>query len=771
MLKSNLPVILLKGLVLLPHEEVRIELNNDISKKVIDLSNLYHDDEVLIVCPVNSLEENPDTSDLPKIGVVGKVKNNITLSNGNARIVLEGLYRVKVFSYVNYSNEEDILESIIESLETTPSGEIEETALLRKLFLLIDEYINTNPNISNSIMSKIKGLTDLDKLTDIISSFMNFTFEKKFELMCNASYISRARFLIKELAIEKRILDLEKRIDESVESSMSKSQQDYMLREKIKLIKKELGETDSKEIDVNKFNDELNNGKYPEAIDERLKKEINRYSLMNEISPELSIQRNYIDTLLNIPFGDYSKDNKDLIKIKKLLDKTHYGLEEAKSRILEYIAVKNISDSSAPIICLIGPPGVGKTTFAYSVAESLNKKFAKISLGGMSDVSELIGHRKTYLGSAPGKIITSLIKTKTLNPVILLDEVDKISKDYKGDPASVLLDILDSSTNKYFVDNFIEEEVDLSKILFILTANDESLIPAPLLDRLEIIHISGYTSNEKVLIAKNYLIDKILENNGIKKQVNIKDEVISQIISNYTKENGVRELERLLNKIIRKIILENELNKSKDNKINITSTDLKKYLGLQKYNIYNENINPIPGFVRGLGYMSGGGIIIEVEATSFKGKGKFKYTGRLGKLTNESIEIVLSYIRSNHDKFNIKIEDLNKKDYHINFRNSKIIKEGTSAGTLIATSIISHLLGKTISSNISFTGEMNLNGDITAVGGLKEKIVAASLGGINKIYVPLENKSEIESYKNEIKEKIEFIFVSNYIEIYEDLFK
>lgn len=771
MIKSNLPVILLKGLVLLPYEEVRIELNNEISKKIIDLSNLYHDDEVLIVCPINSLEENPDTSDLPKIGVVGKIKNNILLPNGNNRIVIEGINRVRVYSYVNYSNEKDILESIVEPIETTNINETEETALLRKLFMLVDEYIMTNSNVSNSIMSKIKGLTELDKLTDIIASFMELSFEKKFNLMCNASYISRAKYLIKELVIEKKVLDLEKRIEESVENSLSQSQKEFVLREKIKLIKKELGETDSKELDVNKFHDILSSRSYPEVIKNKLKKEINRYSLMNETSPELSIVRNYIDTVLNIPFNIKSKDVKDISKVKSAIDKTHYGMDEAKARILEYIAVKNINNSVTPIICLIGPPGVGKTTFAYSVASALNKEFAKISLGGLNDVGELIGHRRTYLGSAPGKIITSLIKAGTENPVILLDEVDKISKDYKGDPANALLDILDTEINKSFIDNFIEEEVDLSNVLFILTANDETAIPNALLDRLETIYISGYTIKEKILIAKNYLLEKILINSGLKTDsINISDKDLHILINNYTKESGVRELERILNKIIRKIILEYASNKKDIKKINLKSSDIEKYIGLSKYNINKENLLFIPGFVRGLGVMPYGGVVIEVEVTSFKGTGRFKYTGRLGRLTNESIEIVLSYIKSNHLKFGIKLEDLNKKDYHINFRNSKIIKEGSSAGVVIATSLISYLINKKVPNNVSLTGEMNLNGDITGVGGLKEKIIAASLSGINKIYVPLENKIEVLNIKEDIKEKIEFIFVSNYLDIYKDLF-
>lgn len=770
MIKSNLPVILLKGLVLLPHAEVRIELNNDISKKVIELSNLYHDDEVLIVCPINNLEENPDTSDLPKIGVVGKVKNNITLPNGNERIVIEGLYRVKVFSYVNYSNETDILESIIEPIETKIVSEIEETALLRKLFHSLEEFISVNANISNSILSQITGLTDLDKLTDLISNFINLSFEKKFNLMCDASSTSRAKILIKELAIETSIINLEKKIDEEIDNSINKSQKDYVLKEKIKLMKEELGETSSKENDINKFKEILNNG-VPFNIKNKILKEINRYSMMSETSAELSIERNYIDTVLSIPFNKYNKNIKDIKKVKESLDKTHYGLIEAKTRIIEYIAIKSLSEgASLPIICLVGPPGTGKTTFAYSVSEALGKNFSKISLGGMNDVSELIGHRRTYVGAAPGKIITSLIKSNTMNPVILLDEVDKISKDYKGDPSSILLDILDPVTNKTFVDNFIEEEIDLSNVLFILTANDENFIPKALLDRLEVIHIDGYSATEKVIISQNYLINRILKRNDINKNlIKITDEALFYLITSYTKESGIRELERLLNKIIRKIITEYIINKKRLSKILIKEEIIYKYLGTPKYNI-KTNKDIIPGLVNGMAYSNNGGVVIEVETITYKGTGKIKCTGRIGKITNESIYIVLSYIRSNIEEFNLKIEDFKNEDFHINFRNSSIIKEGASAGVVVATSIISYLKNKKVPSNIALTGEISLNGDITGVSGLKEKILAASYNGINKIFVPFDNKHEIELLKKEFDKKINFIFVKNYKEIYNYLF-
>ena len=557
MLKSNLPVILLKNLVLLPHQEVRVEIKSSLSKKVTEISKEYHDSEVLVVCPLNSLEEKPDTSDLPKIGVVGKIKNIIELPNGNMRIIIEGLYRVKVISYVNYSNEDEILDSIITSIDNVDS-EIETTAYTRKLMGELESYVNKNPFISNSIMSQVKGEVDLDKLTDLVGNFLTLSFEKKLNLMLDGSPISRSKTLLKELAIESAVIDLESHIETQIKKELDESEKEYILKEKLKVIKDELGESLSKDEEVINLRDEVNNGDYPEHVKKKLLSEIDRYDAASEMSADAGIIRNYIKYLLQIPWNKETKDEKDLLKIEKKLNLSHYGLQEAKNRIIEYIAVKSVStDVNTPIICLVGPPGVGKTTFAESISNALNRSFVKISLGGMSDSAELVGHRRAYIGSNPGRIITSLIKCGSANPVFLLDEVDKLKKDYKGDPASTLLDILDVSQNKRFVDNYIDEEVDLSKVLFVLTANDIGSIPPALLDRLEIINLSGYSEHEKLYICENYIIPNMLKKHGLKNNViKFETEAIRSIINEYTNEAGVRDLERNLNKVIRKVITE-----------------------------------------------------------------------------------------------------------------------------------------------------------------------------------------------------------------------
>lgn len=773
MIRSNLPVILLKGLVLLPYEEVRIELNNDISKKVVEISKLYHDNEVLIVSPINELEESPDVSDLPKIGVVGIIKSAIELPNGITRVVIVGKSRVKVFSYVNYSNDKDVLESIIEGIDSKDESEVETTAIHRKLMKELNSYINKNPYISNSIISQAKGIEDLGKLTDVIANFIPLSFEKKVNLMLDSSPLSRGKFLIKELTIENAVVDLENKIETDLQTSLDTSQKEFILREKIKLMREELGEEDKKESDVDIFRDKLAASKMPIKIKKKIEKEIERYSLTPDVSPEISVIRNYIDCFLNFPWYIYTKDEKNLNKIESKLNENHYGLTEAKNRIIEYIAVKSRSENVVtPVICLVGPPGVGKTTFAESIATALNRNFVKISLGGMSDSAELVGHRRTYIGSNPGKIITSLIKSGSSNPIFLLDEIDKLSKDFKSDPASTLLDVLDQSQNSKFIDNYLDEEVDLSKVFFILTANDAENIPLALYDRLEFIYIAGYTDKEKLSIAKNYLIKKSLINNGIMNgEIQFDDEAIKVIIEEYTKENGVRELSRIIDKIIRKVITDYLKSKLELKDIIINKNDVYKYLKKPLYpKVKKSNVNS-KGRITGLAYMPNGGSTVDIEVISYRGSGKIKSTGRIGDMINESINISLSYIKSNSEIFNIDNRVFARNNFHINFREGAVSKDGPSAGITITTCFLSYLLNKKIPANISMTGEMTLNGDVLKIGGLKEKCLAAIRMGIDTIYLSKQNSSDVNELEEEIQKSIKFIFVDNYMEIYNDLFK
>ena len=772
MIKSNLPVILLKNLVLLPYEEVRVEIKSSISKKVTEISKLYHDGEVLIVCPLNPLEENPDASDLPKIGVVGKIKNVIELPNGNERIIISGLYRVKVISYVNYSNEEEVLDSIITKIDSEES-EIETTAYTRKLISELEEYVNKNPFVTNAIMSQIKPGISLDKLTDLIADFLSLNRDKKLSLMLDASPISRGKTLIRELAIESAVIDLEGHIESKIKKNLDDSEKEYILKEKLKVIKDELGESLSKAEEIINLRDQVHKGDYPENIKKKLLTEIDRYDACGELAPDAGIIRNYIGYLMEIPWNKQTRDEKDLLKIEKKLNTSHYGLEEAKNRIVEYIAVKSVSEEvNTPIICLVGPPGVGKTTFAESISRALNRNFVKISLGGMSDSAELVGHRRAYIGSNPGKIVTSLIKCGSNNPVFLLDEVDKLKKDYKGDPASTLLDILDVSQNKKFIDNYIDEEVDLSHILFVLTANDISSIPSALLDRLEIINISGYTENEKILICENYIIPNMLKKHGIRNNVfKIETPAIKKIINDYTNEAGVRDAERNLNKIVRKVITDHVKKSRKVVSIRIKEDDLKEYLDDEIYlNDVKKEIKHI-GVVHAVACNNQGGTILDIETSSFKGNGKYTFTGSLGNVVKESINVSISYIKSNCELFNINPTFFSTNDLHIHFTESGVSKDGPSAGCAIVSSILSLIKNVKLRDDITMSGELTLKGDILKIGGLKEKAISAKRNGIKKLFIPIDNLKEVEKFDKDLISSIEFIGVSNYEEIYKELFK
>lgn len=771
MIKSNLPVILLKNLVLLPYQEVRVEIKSEISKKVTDISKLYHDSEVLIVCPLNSLEENPDVSDLPKIGVVGKIRSVIDLPNGNKRVIINGIKRVRVISYVNYSNESEVLDSIITNIDNIDS-ELESTAYLRKLLDSLNVYVEKNPFMSNAVLSQIKDCNNLDKVSDIIGGFLPLSFEKKLSLSLDISSISRSKFLIKQLAVESAVMDLEGHIDDEIKKGLDEEQKEFILKEKLKVIKSELGETSSKDEDIKIYKERLRSEKLPLNIINKLTIEIERYSMSSDMSPDTGIIRNYIEYLFSVPWYKETKDISDLTKIEHKLNTNHYGLIEAKNRIVEYVAVKNISpDINSPIICLVGPPGVGKTTFAISIAQCLNRKFVKISLGGMSDSAELVGHRRAYIGSTPGKIVSSLIKCGSKNPVFLLDEVDKLKKDYKGDPASTLLDILDANQNNKFTDNYLDEEVDLSKVLFILTANSVEDIPNALLDRLEIINIEGYIKEEKELIAQNYVIPNILKSFLIKNNsIKFESDTISNIIDKYTSEVGVRSLERCINKIIRKVITKYSKEKKKINNIKIKPSDLESFLGQELNSEINHNKIDSKGVVKAVSKSSNGGMCINIECSSYTGSGKVSYTGSIGNITKESILVSISYIKSHLKEFKIDEHYFETHDIHINFTSSSLQKDGPSAGLAIITSILSNIKNKVISNNITMSGEVTLKGSILKVGGLKEKSIACIENNIEHFYIPSSNINDIKWIDENIKKNINYIYVDDYMELYEKIF-
>lgn len=764
MVETNLPILYLREMVLLPYNEIRLEFTNDEDKKVLSLAEKQHDSHLLLVNLLDPLEEEPDINELPEIGILSKIKSKIDLPNGITRVVLIGIDRVSISSYAKIGN---TLSAFVVPTKEYDYNEIEASALKRILYRKLDEYIDVSPYMSNTVLGRINDVKNISKLSDIIVAELPLEYTDMLKYISITNPMLRIRNIIEDLSKEIETVRLENQIEDNLKIRMEEEQKEYMLKEKIRLIKEELGEVDLKEEDINKIRAKMNTMSLPDNIIKRLNEEIERYSLTSPSSPEVTTIRTYIDWLLSLPWNKESKDNTDIKKIVEVLDATHFGLDSVKKRIVEYIAVKKKTNTSnSPILCLVGPPGVGKTSLASSIAKALNKDFVKVSLGGINDEAEILGHRRTYIGASPGKIIQQMKKSKSNNPLFLIDEVDKLTKDYKGDPASALLEILDKEQNSKFCDNYIEEEFDLSKVLFILTANNISAIPAPLLDRLEIIELSSYTIYEKINIAKYHLIPNLLEDYKVK-NIKFTDNAIEKIITFYTKEAGARDLYRQIDAVIRKVIIAKE----KSTKVIVDTGDIEAYLGPYKYNNSMNDENNKTGIVNGLAYTPYGGTILKVTCTLYPGKGNITLTGALGDVIKESIYIALSYIKANSVMFKIDYKIFEEVDFHFHLEEGGIPKDGPSAGITIVTSILSLLKNKIISNKVSMTGEITLRGKVLPVGGLKEKLISAVTNGIDTVYLPLESSKELSSLPSEVKDRLNIILVEDYEDIYKSLFK
>ena len=764
MIETNLPVLYLRDSVLLPFNDIRLEFNNESDKKILNISEEKYDGHILLINLKDPLELSPDLQKLPKIGILGKIKSKLDLPNGITRVVLSGIDRVQIIS-LNENN--DILYSFVVPTKEYDYNEVEASALRRVLYRKLDEYIDISPYMSNTVIGRITEVKNISKLADIIVEELPLEYNEALKYIEIVNPMYRIKEIIGDLSKEIETVRLENEIEDNLKIKLEEEQKEYMLKEKIKLIKEELGEVDLKESDIEKIRNKMKSLDLPINIVKRLNEEIDRYSLTSATSPEMTTIRTYIDWLLSLPWNKLSKDNTDIKKITEVLDNSHFGLENVKKRIIEYIAVKKKTNTSnSPIICLVGPPGVGKTSLANSIAKALNKDFVKVSLGGINDEAEILGHRRTYVGASPGKIIQQMKKATTSNPVFLIDEVDKLTKDYKGDPASALLEILDKEQNTKFCDNYIEEEFDLSNVMFILTANNISNIPAPLLDRLEIIELSSYTIYEKLNIAKYHLIPNLLNDYKVK-NIKFTDEAIQKIITFYTKEAGARDLYRQIDSIIRKAIINND----KNSRIVIDAGDVEAYLGANKYNITINDINNKTGIVNGLAYTAYGGNILKVTCTLYPGKGNITLTGALGDVIKESIYIALSYIKANNIMFKIDYKIFEEVDFHFHIEEGSIPKDGPSAGITIVTAILSLLKNKIIPNNVSMTGEITLRGKILPVGGLKEKLIAATTNGIDTVYLPLESSKEFSLLPPEVRDNLNIILVEDYEDVYKSLFK
>ena len=758
MIETNLPVLLLKELILLPFNEIRIEISKEEDKKVLNISEQNHENYILCVNVPDFVEEKPSIRHLPKIAILAKIKSKIELPNGLVRLVLIGIDRVEVLNYVE--DNDNNLYSYVVSTKEYDFDEMEATALKRILLKDLNEYIEISPYISNNVLGRINGINNIGRLSDIIAFELPIDYHDKLKYIEMTNPMNRLKLTIEDLHKEIETVKIEDEIETTLKSKIDIEQRNYILREKIRLIKEELEEDNLKENDIKEIKQKLLSLQAPEKIKERIQKEIEKYEMLSDNSPEVGIIRNYIECLMSLPWEISTEDNKDISKIKSVLDNSHYGLNEIKERIIEYIATKDICDKDQSIICFVGPPGVGKTTMAKSIANALNKNFVKISVGGLDDVSEIIGHRKTYIGSYPGKIIQGLKKVKSNNPVFLIDEIDKMNSNNKSNPIASLLDILDKEQNNRFVDNYIEEEFDLSKVMFILTANDLSSIPTEIKDRLEIIELNSYTIEEKESIAEEYIIPSL--NKEYNLNLTFSDKVIKEIIIYYTKEAGIRELNRCITNIYRK-----HITYSYDgNEIE----DIKKYLGNYKYKYLYNNKCAKPGIVNTLAYTPYGGLVLKTTSVYYKGNGNIEITGQIGNVMKESTTIALSYIKENSEIFNIDYS-LFTNDFHIHFEEGSIPKEGPSAGVSIVTSLISTLKKMTIPNTVSMTGEITLRGKILPVGGLKEKLITATISNIKTVYVPLDNKEEVMEIDKSITSKLKIKYVDDYIEIYNDLFQ
>ena len=763
---KKLLVLVVNDMVIFPNNEVRIEYDNTYDKQMVDIVDLIDDNLMIIVNPID--EKDISITSFPKYGVLGRLKLKMNVPNGKTRIVIEGLDRVEISSIVEDGYHYRANYKEIEDFDETEEDKNYFNIVVKSL----ENYVTKVPYMSNAIMSQLNGVDTLNDLCDLVVSFLPIKYEDKKKYVTTINPIERAKYLIKDMNKDLKFIELEQKIENEVERELDKTQKEYFLREKIKLMQKEIGDTNNKDTDTERLAKKVAKLKCNSKVKEKIKRELDRFESLNSNSPELGIVREYLDWMINLPWDNYTKDTDNLTKVKSILDSSHYALDDVKDRVLEYLAVKqNTNNLRSPILCLVGPPGVGKTSLALSIAKSLNRKSAKISVGGINDEAEIVGHRRTYIGANPGRIIQGIRKAGTTNPVFIIDEIDKMTKDIKGDPASSLLEVLDPEQNSKFSDHYIEEEFDLSKVMFIATANYVEQIPYELRDRLEIINISSYTEYEKLDIAKKHLIPKQLEEHGLTPlQVQVSDDAIMTLIRNYTKEAGVRELERMIatlfRKIVKKLLLNNDFIF-----YDVDSDILEEFLGKKKYFYMENDKEDEIGVVNGMAYTVFGGDILPIEATLFKGKGKLILTGSLGDVMQESCHIALDYVKANAKSFKIDSKIIEESDIHIHVPEGAVNKDGPSAGVTITTTLISLLKKKCVKKEIAMTGEITLRGRVLGIGGLKEKVIGAHRANIKRVFIPKENEKDLDEIPEEIRNDMKFYMVNNYKDIYRRIFR
>lgn len=758
-----LPAVALRGTAILPDMIVHFDISRVRSVRAVEEAML-HDQKIFLVTQKDPEKEEPGLEDVYKVGTIAVVKQVVKLPKGVLRVLVEGQERGEL---VSFEPRTDFLEAEVALCENDsgqPLTDNEAEAISRNLKEVFALYCQESQKISRELMMQILEISDVEKLADQIAINLPMTCEQRQKVLDALEIRERCETLSVILGNEVEILKIREELQNQIKARIDKNQKEYILREQLKLIREELGE-DNSQTEIQEFKAKTEKLQASKEVKEKIREEIRRLQNASNNPSESGVIRGYLEVLLGLPWDKMSRDNKDLSKARRILEADHYGLEKVKERILEYLAVRTLTKKGdSPILCLVGPPGTGKTSIARSVAKALNKKYIRICLGGVRDEAEIRGHRRTYVGAMPGRIAQSLRQAGVKNPLMLLDEIDKVSSDYKGDTASALLEVLDSEQNNKFTDHYVELPIDLSEVLFIATANDVQTIPRPLLDRMELIEISSYTENEKMHIAKEHLAPKQLKANGLKpEQLTISDKALGEIISGYTKEAGVRSLERKIGQICRRAAL--KILEQHEEKVNVTQKNLEEYLGRKRYNFQMKNPQPEVGIVRGLAWTSVGGDTLQIEVNIMPGRGGFKLTGQLGDVMKESAEAGISYIRSVAKKYGIKEEFFKKHDIHIHIPEGAVPKDGPSAGITMATAMISAITKVPVRADVAMTGEITLRGRILPIGGLKEKLLAAKKAGIKTVLVPGKNKPDVQEMDQEITEGLEILFAESMEEV------
>ena len=753
----TVPMICTRGIVVFPGQDVLVEVGRTKSINAINEASDNFDGQVFVVCQNDVRVEDPSIENLYTVGTLSKIKV-IRRKQGYMRVTFTGMKRAKL---VELKDDNSMLSAVIETLEDEQGDLTEELALVKKIISEFEKVSNVSAAFPADIIHQLSQGVSAVTLTDQFGQYLLHDQETKQKLLETLNINERMLLIIAEMEKQQRLSEIENTINMKVKEKIDESQKEYYLREKLKTIKEELGDVSNVTDDSSELRDMINNNPYPEAIKKKALEELKRYEMLPAGSGEASVSRNYLDWLLKVPYWQETTDVDDLAKVREVLDEDHYGLEKVKDRIMEYLAVKQMTGTlNAPIICLAGPPGVGKTSLAKSIARALDRKFVKMSLGGVRDEAEIRGHRRTYLGSMPGRIIQGMKKAEVINPVFLIDEIDKMGADYKGDPSDAMLEVLDPEQNAMFSDHYLEESYDLSKVMFIATANYLENIPAPLRDRMEIIELPSYTELDKVKIAQDHLVPKQLKANGLKPtQLKIKDDMILYIIRHYTREAGVRQLERLIASLCRKTVL--AILKDGKKSVTINKKLVNTWLGKEIFEYGNKEKKAQVGCVTGLAYTEFGGDVLQIEVSSYEGKGGVVMTGKLGDVMKESAQIAVDYVKAHAGEYKIDPKFFEKNDIHIHVPEGAVPKDGPSAGVTMTTAIVSALTGTPVENNLAMTGEVTLRGHVLPIGGLREKSLAANRVGITKILIPKDNVRDLDEVPTAVKEAITFIPVEN----------